>query len=240
MDYKQQEVLDAYKIYSVLASAGSCATQEIRAYKTDDKIAELVDQFAAIDDAAIITTSDKVYLVPIATTSPFHITNESIKKLYLANSTTNLDIYLMYVTIIILLGEFYNSYQNQDPTLDFITMEQWLEAVNTRLDALGQLDKELLKKVEEEQEYNWTKILEKWSPIDDIKEKAKRQSGNTISRMSFLNTVKNFLESQDMIEDIGDDQFNITEKTKVIVQRYYMDYEYNRGILEFIYQFTEK
>ena len=50
--------------------------------------------------------------------------------------------------------------------------------------------------------------------------------------------TKQFLEKQDMIKDIGNDEIEITQKTKVIIQRYYMDYEYNRGLLDFIYQYS--
>ena len=203
-------------------------------------IEELVDQFAREDDATIIVAGNILYLVPIATTSPLHMSNEMIKKIYLSSGATNLDIYLMYVTIIILLGEFYNSYQSQEPTRSFIKMEEWLEAVHLRLESISQIEEEELRKIEEEQEYNWIRILEKWMAIVDVKEKAKKQSGNTNSRMSFLNSVKNFLEKQGMIHDIGNNEMELTEKTKVIVQRYYMDYEYNRGLLDFIYQFDKK
>lgn len=241
MDYKEKEVLEAFKIYSHLAAWGSCQKSEISQYLRDDKVSGLVDKFAYEVDASVIIAGENIYMVPLAVTSPFHLSNDSIKKNYLSSTAVNLDIYLMYVTIIILLGEFYDSYQNQEPTRDFITMEEWLEAVNIRLEALNHMDREFLKKIEEEQEFNWIKILEKWNPIDDIKENAKRQTGNTNSRLSFLNTVRTFLIKQEMIEDIGNDELKITEKTKTIIQRYYMDYEYNRGLLDFIYQFdTEK
>ena len=239
MEYKEKEVLEAFKIYSQLSAMGSCNKADVGHYIRDDRVGELVDKFAKEVDATVITAGERVYIVPLAVTSPFHISNESIKKNYLSSSAVNLDIYLMYVTTIILLGEFYDSYQNQEPTRDFITMGERLEAVNTRLDALNHMDKELLKGIEEEQEFNWTKILEKWNPIDDIKENVKRQTGNTSSRLSFLNTVKAFLEKQEMIEDIGNDELKITEKTKTIIQRYYMDYEYNRGLLDFIYKFDK-
>ena len=117
-------------------------------------------------------------------------------------------------------------------------MEEWLEAINTRMDSLAQMDKEMLQKIEEEQEYNWQRILEKWLALDDVKEKAKKLAGASVSRVSFLNMTKNFLEKQDMIRDIGNNELEITEKSNVIIQRYYMDYEYNRGILDFIYQFS--
>ncbi|MGL4799530.1 MAG: DUF6063 family protein [Cellulosilyticaceae bacterium] len=238
MNYKNEEILEAYKLYSKLAVEGSRPLGDMRAYTREESIEELMNQFATQDNATIIIAGEEVYLVPIANNSPFHMNNETIKKLYLPNNATNLDIYLMYVATIILLGEFYNSYQTKEPTRVFITMEEWLDALNTRMDTLSQMDKETLQKVEEEQEYNWLKILDKWLALDDVKEKSKKVTGVTLSRVSFLNMTKQFLEKQGMIKDIGNDEIEITEKTKVIIERYYMDYEYNRGLLDFIYQYS--
>lgn len=238
MEYRNQEVIEAYKLYSKLARIGNLPLGDVRTYTRDERIEELMNQFAAQDQATIIIAGGQAYLVPIASSSPFQMSNETIKKLYLPNNATNLDIYLMYVSTIILLGEFYNSYQTKEPTRAFITMEEWLEAIQMRMENLAQLEPEYLKKVEEEQEYNWQKIIEKWMALDDVKEKAKKQAGVSASRVSFLNMTKNFLERQDIIKDIGNNEFEITEKTKVIIQRYYMDYEYNRGLLDFIYQFS--
>ncbi|MEE1071733.1 MAG: DUF6063 family protein [Cellulosilyticum sp.] len=238
MEYRNQEVIEAYKLYSKLARIGNLPLGDVRTYTRDERIEELMNQFATQDQATIIIAGGQAYLVPIASSSPFQMSNETIKKLYLPNNATNLDIYLMYVSTIILLGEFYNSYQTKEPTRAFITMEEWLEAIQMRMENLAQLEPEYLKKVEEEQEYNWQKIIEKWMALDDVKEKAKKQAGVSASRVSFLNMTKNFLERQDIIKDIGNNEFEITEKTKVIIQRYYMDYEYNRGLLDFIYQFS--
>lgn len=238
MEYKNKEVLDAYKLYGKLARSGNLPLGDVQLYTRDERIEELMNQFAMQDQAAIIVAGGQAYLVPIANSSPFQMSNETIKKLYLPNNATNLDIYLMYVSTIILLGEFYNSYQTKEPTRAFITMEEWLDAIHARMESLLELSEEQLKKVEEEQEYNWQKIVEKWMALDDVKEKAKKQTGVSASRVSFLNMTKNFLEKQDIIRDIGNNELEITEKTKVIIGRYYMDYEYNRGLLDFIYQFS--
>ena len=106
------------------------------------------------------------------------------------------------------------------------------------MEALWALGEEELRKVEEEQEYNWQKIAQKWMALDDVKENAKKLTGIMASRLSFLNMTKQFLEKQDMVKDIGNYELELTEKTKVIMQRYYMDYEYNRGLLDFIYQYS--
>lgn len=240
MEYKYEQIIEAHKIYMKLVGEGKVLRAEVKNYAREEQIEELVNQFARADDATIIMAGEILYLVPMAITSPLHMNNDLIKKLYLSNGATNLDIYLMYVSIIVLIGEFYNSYQSQEPTQSFINLEEWLEAMNTRLEGLNQIDKEHLKKIEKEQEYNWTKILEKWMSMDDIKDRAKKQSGNTISRISFLNMTKSFLEKQDMIRDIGNNEIELTEKAKVITQRYYMDYEYNRGLLDFMYQYEKE
>ena len=114
-------------------------------------------------------------------------------------------------------------------------MSDWLEQVNERLETLQAIDEDELKEIEKEYEYNWSSVIGKWADMDDIKETAKAQSGRTISRLSFLHTVKKFLVAQELVQDIGNDELQLTEKAKVIVQRYFMELEYNRGILEFIY-----
>ena len=238
MAYKEQEIIEAYKLYGRLARMGSQSVEEMRLYTRDERIEELINQFANEDQATVIVAGGMAYLVPIASSSPYQMSNETIKKLYLPNNATNLDIYLMYVATIILVGEFYNSYQTKEPTRAFITMAEWLEAIQNRMEALWALGEEQLKKVEEEQEYNWQKIVEKWMALDDVKENAKKLTGVMASRLSFLNMTKQFLEKQEMVKDIGNYELELTEKTKVIMQRYYMDYEYNRGLLDFIYQYS--
>ena len=223
MAYKEQEIIEAYKLYSRLARGGSESVEEMRLYTRDERIEELINQFAREDQATVIIAGGMAYLVPIASSSPYQMSNETIKKLYLPNNATNLDIYLMYVATIILVGEFYNSYQTKEPTRAFITMAEWLEAIQNRMEALWALGEEELRKVEEEQEYNWQKIAQKWMALDDVKENAKKLTGVMASRLSFLNMTKQFLEKQDMVKDIGNYELELTEKTKVIMQRYFMN-----------------
>ena len=51
---------------------------------------------------------------------------------------------------------------------------------------------------------------------------------------------RRFLIEQEISEEIGNQELTLTEKAKTIVQRYFMELEYNRGILEFLYQFEIK
>ncbi|HLR35951.1 MAG TPA: DUF6063 family protein [Tissierellales bacterium] len=240
MEYRSTEVIKAFNIYSKLALKGYENRDELRLYTTDDKIRELVDNFAHEVDCTIILAGEYVYMVPISTDSPFHISNEEIKRRYLPARAKNIDIYLMYVAIIILFGEFYDSYQSLEPTRNFIPIDKWLKSVNNYMATLDEMDREELKEYEKEQEYNWGGLLEKWNALDDIRENVKTQDARTNSRIGFLNVVKKFLENQNLVVDIGNEEIELTEKAKTIIQRYYMDYEYNRGILDFMYELERK
>lgn len=235
MHYDGNQIMKAFKIYTKLAAVGTVHKEEARSYLVDYGIKGLVDQFAEEVSGTIFIAGDFVYMIPKTMASPFHISNESLKKEYLPSKAVNSDIYMMYVAIIVLFGEFYDSYQTTNPTRDFISLNDWLDSVNERIFSLKEHGSEKLEEMEKKYEYNWTSIVERWDPLDDIRVGVKSQDARTESRVSFLNITKVFLEKQDLIKDIGNDELELTEKAKTIIQRYYMDYEYNKEILEFMY-----
>ncbi|MCC5911915.1 MAG: non-ribosomal peptide synthetase module [Clostridiaceae bacterium] len=239
MLYEEENIIQAFKIYTKLALNGESDKDSLRMYMADDTVRGLVDQFVKEVDCTTFLAGEKIYMVPLSMTSPFHVANEELKQKYLPTRAVNMDLYMMYITIIILFGEFYDSYQTMEPTRDFIQMEHWLNCVNEKMNSIKDHDQEQLKLLEEEYEYNWIAIVEKWDAMDDIKEKV-QQTARTVSRMSFLNSVKNFLVQQQLIYEMGNDEVNLTEKAKIIIQRYYMEQEFNRGILEFIYNMERR
>ncbi len=231
--------MQAFKIYSSLAIDGKGYKDDLRLYIADDTIRGLVNQFAQEMDCTILVVGEIIYMIPLAIYSPFHVSNQSIKDKHLPSKATNPDIYMMYISIIILFGEFYDSYQTIESTRDFMRLADWLNAVNEKILSMKDFSEKELLELEERYEYNWIIIIEKWDALDDIKENV-AQTARTNSRMSFINIVKKFLEGQELIEEIGNDEIQLTEKAKAIIQRYYMELEYNREILEFIYSLEEK
>lgn len=238
--YNNDQVVQAFKIYSTLAMSTYGNKEELRLYLADDQIRGLVDQFAREMDCTVFTAGDYIYMIPISKNSIFHVSNDFLKKTYLPAKAVNLDIYLMYVSIIVLFGEFYDSYQTIDPTRDFLPLGDWLEGLNQRISSLKEHGEARLKELDKSLDYNWSAIVEKWEDMDDIKETVKAQDARTNSRKSFLNTVKQFLVAQELITDIGNEELELTEKAKTIIQRYYMEYDYNRGILDFMYELDQK
>jgi hypothetical protein len=239
MNYSEGKVMQAFELYTLLARDGQAGVESLSLYLADDSIRGLVDSFAHHVDCVVLLAGENIYMIPKTKLSPFHVNNDYIKRTYLKSGSTNADIYLLYFTTIVLFGAFYDSYQTLEPTRDFIGIDDWARLVNERIHILMEHDDEKLMEREKEFSYNWKQIIEKWEDMNDIKETAKRQSGNTISRLSFMDTAKRFLLDQGLIEEIGNNEVVLSEKAKTIVQRFYMDVEYNKGILEFIYQWEE-
>ncbi|TCL48460.1 hypothetical protein EDD69_10990 [Thermolongibacillus altinsuensis] len=240
MNYPEQKIIQAFQLYMKLARDGVVGQQAVQLYKADDDIRGLLDMFSREVDCVIVITSEQMFLVPRTKLSPFHVSNDWIKRNYLRTGATNGDIYLLYFATIILFGSFYDTYQSEKPTRTFLRLDEWVHLVQERIDQLKEHDLEELKQFEKEFSYNWSLIIEKWDAMDDIKETAKKQSGNTISRLSFIDTVRRFLIDQGLIVDIGNDEVTLTEKAKTIIQRFFMEVEYNKGIFEFIYGFERK
>lgn len=238
--YSNETVMQAFRLYSQLAMNGVAEKDRLQEYMADDEVRGLVDQFASEVDCAVIAAGDELYLIPLVRLSPFHVSNDYMKRTYLRASAVNADLYLMYLAMIVFIGAFYDSYQSLEPTRNFIPLDEWAILVQERIESLKEHDEDELKCYESEFSYNWSAIIEKWDTMDDIKETAKRQTGNTISRLSFLDTVRRFLLEHRLAEEVGAGELGLTEKTKVIVQRYFMELEYNRGILNFLYSLDER
>ena len=231
--------MQAFKIYKVLRSKGKTTKEEKDIYVSDDIIRSLVEEWAKEEDATIIVAGQQLHLIPLAAYSPYHISNESIKKEHLRSKSNNMDIYLMYFSILVFIGAFYNSFHTIDATRDFILLDEWLNIVNDKISGIEQYG-EKLKDLEQEYEYNWIGIIEKWTALDDINERVQSQAGQTKSRKNFLIVVKRFLEAQGLVEERGYEELYLTQKAKIIVGRYFMEEEFNRGILEVIYRQEEE
>lgn len=237
MHYEETTIMKAFELYTILSRDGVADQAYLQGYIADDGVRGLVDQFARKVDCVTIIAGNHLYMIPETKLSPFHVNNEYVRRTYLKGNAKNGDLYLLYLVTIVLLGEFYDSYHSKEPTRDFISLEEWVGCINKRIETLKEHSQEELQQYENEFSYNWTSIIEKWEAMDDLKETVKKQSGNTISRLSFLDSAKRFLLDQEIVVEIGNQELSLSEKAKTIVQRYFMELEYNRGILEFLYQF---
>lgn len=234
----EKNMMEAFMIYQDLSSKGVVSKDEVPGYM-DESVRGIITEFAEAMGTTILSAGDHIYLIPLTVNSDYHITNQEIKDKYLPARATNMDIYLLYVAIIIFIGEFYDSYQTQQATRDFLTVDGWMQSLDERIQGLKQMDEESLELLEQEYEYNWNGIIAQWDSIDIIKEDVKKQTARTVSRKSFMMIAAKFMIEQGLAREIGEEELELTEKTKVIVQWFFMDFEYNRGIMEVIYKFSE-
>lgn len=234
MEYPEKNVLLAFSLYSALAAKGSVAKSDYANLYSDEEIRILAQVFAERVQGTIIDDAESIYLIPLATDSPFHMTNEQIKKAFLPAKALNMDIYLMYLAIIVFVGCFYDSYTSFEPH-DFVTMQGWLEKINQRIGALAARPEEELRQAETDYQVNWVALIRKWTDLDDIKETVQRQDARTTSRIGFLMMTKHFLEAQGLLHDEGAGEYRLTEKAKTIFTNYYLEERYNRGITDFLY-----
>lgn len=240
MHYSEQQVIQAFHIYMTLQRDGVVYDEATKVYRADETIRSLLDLYSREVDCVIITAGNALYLIPESRLSPFHVSNDWLKRHYLKANATNADLYLLYFASLIFMGAFYDSYQSTTVTRDFLPSDEWIKLIQERIDLLTSHSEERLIELEKEFSYNWRLIIEKWQDMDDIKESAKKQTGNTISRLSFIDTTTRFLLDQGLLKEVGPDEFTITEKTKTIVESYFMEVEYNKGIFAFLYQFSEE
>lgn len=238
--YDAENVMKAFELYTKLARDGVMDGEDYQLYMSNNEVFTLLDQYAAKMECVLFVAANQLYMVPKTTSSPFHVKNEYIRKTYLKSGATNSDLYLTYFATIVLLGEFYNSYLTNEPTIHYLSLSRWVEAVNERVDMLGQHPENVLKEAERTLSYNWITIIGNWNALDVIKESAKSQKGQTLSRLSFIHTVKTFLVKESLLKDIGNDEVELTEKAKMIVQRYFMNLDHNNDILQFIYDLQPK
>jgi len=232
-----KKITHAFRIYAKLQAEGKIQKKNAGLYFQDEAVRSLVSEFVEEVGCGLITDASYLYLIPLSVKSEYHLSNERIKRDYFPSRALNMDIYLMYVAIIVFIGEFYDSYQRTKPTRESITSSDWMRSLDERIQSLKHLSDEELDEKEETYEYHWKDIIRNWDAMDVVKEGIRRHTARTVSRLSFIKIVAGFMKAQDLIEEIGDQEYSLTKKAMAITENYYMDYEYNRGVLEFIYQF---
>lgn len=233
--YDEQTILRAFTVYAQLTKNGVLEGELFEDYTASEEIRRLIEQFVKEVECTTVVAGEQMFIVPLTRHSTFHYSNDTMKRKYLKSQPTNADLYLFYFATLVLFGEFYNSYATSEATIDFLRVDDWARSMNQRIAFLKGHDLETLAALEKEYSYNWLAIVEKWDGLDDLKETAKRQVGNTQSRLSFLDSVSRFLIAEGLAKWIGEGELALTEKAKIIIQSYFMEYEYNRDILDFLY-----
>lgn len=233
----REQVLKAQTIFTNLLLNGKALKELCKSYLDDDIVRELVEDFAQMAKGAIIGAGEYYYFIPLTEGSEYHLSNQFIKEQYLSRNSANIEIYMMYLSMIIFIGEFYNSYTTNKKTRDFLTLADWLDKIDERIESMDKIDDEVLKSAERDDGYNWFSLIEHWKQMDIIKEKTREQK-NSHSKRAFLNNTIGFMRDQDMIVELGNDEYDLSMKAQIVVTRFFMNTEYNRGIIDKLYNYS--
>src|SRR5699024_11402109 len=99
-------------------------------------------------------------MVPETPFSPFHVSNEWIKRDYLRSDAVNADIYLVYFATIVLFGAFFDVYHRDEPVIVFLPLAVCVTKVNERINYLLYYSEEELAELEMEYANNWRAIVD--------------------------------------------------------------------------------
>lgn len=240
LTYHATDVERSFRLFARLMREGKVASdsEEYREYTVYQNVRDLAEIYSREVECVLEKTSDHLYLIPRVKNSYFQMKNSRIKEEYFPAGATNLDIYMMYFAILVLFGAFYNSYESSEPTRDFLPYEEWLRLINERIKSFGEHPAEL-EEESEIMEWNWSGVVERWEALDDLREQAKAVNAKQLTRIGYLHRYYRFLSDQDLVSQQGNQEIVLTEKAKVIVQRYFMNKEHNKGVLQFMYQFDQ-
>lgn len=238
MNYELDKIKAVFQLYSEMMYRGEAPKEVTTLYQSDIAARELMDAMAEVMECEIFPADRKLYLIPRASDSLLSISNQELLKRYFPASFQNKEIYTLYFALMVLVGEFYDSDTSMRPTREFVSIDHWIHQISLLLDSLKNLGKETLEQLEKDQEVNWLMIIDKWDSLDTYREDVVEKK-RAASKYAFMETVKNFLIKQEVLEDVGADEVTLTEKAKVIVSRYYMNTDYNRELMSFIYGLKE-
>ncbi len=99
------ELCTAYEIYRTLYTEGECGGQAYKQYNDNTNIQSIIEVFLQEDETAIITSSEKLYLVAKSSRSHLNLSNPYIKKFYFKADTKNIELYMIYFSMIVIIGK---------------------------------------------------------------------------------------------------------------------------------------
>src|SRR5690625_2595118 len=110
MNYPEAKVMEAFSLYTKLARDGVADKEAVRQYMNNEDVRSLIERFANEVNCVIIRTTENLYMIPETRLSPFHVSNDWIKRNYLRSDAVNADIYLVYFATIVLFVSFFVLY----------------------------------------------------------------------------------------------------------------------------------
>lgn len=202
MSYEIEEIRFSQRIFYYLLSNGKLSEEEepvlFQAYVEKEEVINLVKSQAEVSDCIVERYGNTIYLMPNMTNNILGFSKAELKKELCKSNGTNKDYYLSQFIILTLLVEFFDGQGSHCKARDFMKMGELQNIVAKRL-------QEGVRAEEQSQMDNGFDFASMSQAFDALKSSDKISRAMT-TKEGMLITVLNFLEKQELIIFIKDDE----------------------------------
>lgn len=177
-------------------------SQLYRTYSENEEVSVLVKEQAEISDCTVEKYGGIIYLIPNVTNNYLGYSKNELKKRLCKSTANDKDYYLSQFVIITLLVNFYNSKGQSSKSRDYMKVGELMNEITNRLTE-GASYMKGKEDIEDAGGIAYTNILERFEALrstDGANSKAKT------TKEGFLEQILIFLEEQDLIDYIKEDE----------------------------------
>lgn len=202
MSYELENIQCSQKIFYCLLANGKLSEEDepalYHSYLEEEEVINLVKSQAEVSDCIVERYRNTIYLIPNMTNNMLGFSKAELKKELCRSNGTNKDYYLSQFIILTLLVEFYDGQGSHCKARDFIKMGELQNIVAERL-------QEGVRAQEQSDEDMGLDFASMSQAFDALKSSDKPSRAMT-TKEGMLFTVLNFLEKQDLIIFIREDE----------------------------------
>lgn len=216
MAFEIDSILQSQKIFYHLLKNGQLEESEApelyKAYVEQEEVMALVKSQGEVADSVVERYGNVIYLMPEVSNTMLGFSKAELKKILCKSTGTDRDYYLSQFLILTLLAEFYDGQGSHCKSRDFIRMGELQNILSERLKT-GRM-------LEEEREQNEAGEDDRKSPkketmldyqsmsmaYEALKSEDKKRSRARTTKEGFLYTVMDFLEEQNLVIYIQEDE----------------------------------
>ena len=209
MGYELEEVTLSQSIFYYLIEHRQLKEEDnialYKAYTENDNIMDLVKRQGNIAKSLIERYGNIIYLIPDEENTYLGFSKQNLKSILCKSTATDKDYYLSQFAILTLLVEFYDGQGSSSKARDYLRVGDLLNSVSERL-------KEGIESSDEESEdiegLAFSNMLEAFEALRG-EEKASRSK---TTKVGFIYNILKFLQSQNLIDFIEEDEMIKTTK----------------------------
>lgn len=217
MGFELEEVTLSQKIFYFLIEHRELKEEDdielYKAYTENENIMDLVKRQGNIAKSLIERYGNIIYLIPDEDNTYLGYSKQNLKSILCKSTATDKDYYLSQFVILTLLVEFYDGQGSSSKARDYLRVGDLLNSVSDRLkEGIEGLDDE----TEDIEGLAFTNMLE---AFEALRSEEKGSRART-TKEGFIYNILKFLQNQDLVDFIEEDE--MIKTTKKLDQ--FMDY----------------